>query len=88
MFLLIRELNQFFCPQDILIHLKLMKSKRQEISGKKTQGKDICSARYKELYKIIVTKGASLVAQLVKKPPAMRETPIQFLGLEDLLEKG
>ena len=31
---------------------------------------------------------ASLVAQLVKNPPAMRETWVQFLGWEDLLEKG
>ena len=31
---------------------------------------------------------ASLIAQLVKKPPAMQETPVQFLGREDLLEKG
>ena len=30
----------------------------------------------------------SLVAQLVKKPPAMQETPDQFLGQEDPLEKG
>ena len=30
----------------------------------------------------------SLVAQLVKNPPAMQETPVQFLGLEDPLEKG
>ena len=30
----------------------------------------------------------SLVVQLVKNPPAMRETPVQFLGLEDLLENG
>ena len=28
---------------------------------------------------------ASLVAQLVKNPPAMPETPVQFLGGEDLL---
>ena len=32
--------------------------------------------------------GASLVAQLVKKPLAMQETLVQFLGQEDLLEKG
>ena len=32
--------------------------------------------------------GASLVAQLVKNPPATQETPVQFLGQEDLLEKG
>ena len=31
--------------------------------------------------------GASLVAQLVKNPPAMQETPVQFLGQKDLLEK-
>ena len=30
---------------------------------------------------------ASLVAQLVN-PPAMQETPVQFLGQEDPLEKG
>ena len=32
--------------------------------------------------------GVSLVAQLVKNLPAMHETPVQFLGQEDLLEKG
>ena len=31
---------------------------------------------------------ASLVAQLVKNPPAMQETPVWFLGREDPLEKG
>ena len=31
---------------------------------------------------------ASLVAQLVKNPPAMRETLVRFLGWEDPLEKG
>ena len=31
---------------------------------------------------------ASLAAQLVKNPPAMRETWVQFLGWEDPLEKG
>ena len=31
---------------------------------------------------------ASLVAQLVKNFPAMQETPVRFLGPEDLLEKG
>ena len=30
----------------------------------------------------------SLVAQLVKNPPAMWETWVQFLGWEDPLEKG
>ena len=31
---------------------------------------------------------ASLVAQLVKNPPAMGETLVQSLGWEDPLEKG
>ena len=31
---------------------------------------------------------ASLIAQLLKNPPAMQETLVQILGWEDLLEKG
>ena len=31
---------------------------------------------------------ASLVAQLVKNPPAVRETSVQSLGWEDPLENG
>ena len=30
----------------------------------------------------------SLVAQLVKNPPAMQETPLRLLGREDPLEEG
>ena len=37
----------------------------------------------------IVCKGeSSLVAQLVKNPPAMQEALVQFLGQDDPLEKG
>ena len=32
-------------------------------------------------------KRASLITQLVKKPPAMQETLLQFLGWEDPLEQ-
>ena len=32
--------------------------------------------------------GTSLVAQLVKKIPAMQETPVRSLGWEDPLDKG
>ena len=35
----------------------------------------------------MVTKGASLVAQMVKNLPAMQETQFRFLSLEDPLEK-
>ena len=31
---------------------------------------------------------ASLIAQLVKNPTAMQDSPVGFLGQEDLLEKG
>ena len=31
--------------------------------------------------------GASLVAQLVKNPPAMQETPVRSVGWEDPLEE-
>ena len=31
--------------------------------------------------------GASLVAHLVKTPPAMQETPVRLLGREDPLKK-
>ena len=30
----------------------------------------------------------SLIVQLVKKAPAMQETPVQYPGWEDPLEKG
>ena len=36
----------------------------------------------------LLCKGASFIPQLVKNPPAMRETPIWILGQEDPLEKG
>ena len=36
----------------------------------------------------LILQGASLVAQLVKNPPAMWETWVRSLGWEDPLEKG
>ena len=39
------------------------------------------------VYASLMVLGASLVAQLVKNPPTMRETWVRFLGLEDPLEK-
>ena len=49
------------------------------------------SRRWEGMYHFLSSldiKWASLVAQLVKNPPAMQETLVQFLGWEDLLEKG
>ena len=40
------------------------------------------------IIELIIKAIASLVVQLVKNPPAMRETRVQSLGCEDLLEKG
>ena len=37
---------------------------------------------------VLARKGASLIAQLLKNPPAMQETLVPFLGWEDPLEKG
>ena len=45
------------------------------------------SAEIDNLIDIFMSR-ASLVAQLVKNPPAMQETLVRFLGWEDLLEKG
>ena len=39
-------------------------------------------------FKFLKGMVASLVAQLVKNPPAMRETWVRSLGWEDSLEKG
>ena len=36
----------------------------------------------------LVSPWASLVVQLVKNPPAMQETLVRFLAMEDLLEMG
>ena len=39
-------------------------------------------------YSCILTYWASLVAQMIKNPPAMQETWVRSLGQEDPLEKG
>ena len=41
-----------------------------------------------ETHALIVHCRASLIAQLVKNLPAIQATLVQFLGQEDLLEKG
>ena len=40
------------------------------------------------LVDILFSSWASLVAQLIKNPPAMQETWAQSLGWEDPLQKG
>ena len=53
--------------------------------------RQLCPSSYTQKYIFFKYKipifWASLIAQLVKNPPAVQETPVQFLGWEDLLEK-
>ena len=49
---------------------------------------DSCSHPLLLLYPVYMFSWASLVAQLVKNPPVMRETWVWFLVWEDPLEKG
>ena len=44
--------------------------------------------RFTECSMHFISNWASLVAQLVKNLPTMRETLVRFLGWEDHLEKG
>ena len=45
-------------------------------------------SKMESLLLLLLLQWASLIAQLVKSPLAMQETRVQFLGWEDLLEKG
>ena len=49
---------------------------------------NVTSQKYIAVFDSSLQPQASLMAQLVKNPPAMQETPVQFLGREDSLEKG
>ena len=64
---------------------------RSSLDGKPTEFL-MCSLNWSEpkvVYKVTVCPGrASLVAQLVKNLPAMRETWVWSLGWDDPLEKG
>ena len=48
----------------------------------------VMSLLFNELSRFVVYSWASLVAQLVRNPPAMWETWVRFLDWEDSLEKG
>ena len=71
-----------FCTAKETIHkTKGQPTGREKIFVKDITDKDLISNFYK-------TRRASLIAQLVKNPPAMQATLVLFLGREDLLEKG
>ena len=42
----------------------------------------------KKCHQFLYVNLVSLIAQMVKNPPAMQEAPVRFLGWEDPLEKG
>ena len=44
--------------------------------------------RLSDLTKLGINNSYTLIAQLVKNPPAMQDTLVRFLGGEDPLEKG
>ena len=54
-----------------------------EPPGKPTKWEVWGSVRNLGLADNMIVHGASLVTQLVKNPPAMQETSVQFLGWED-----
>ena len=79
----------WMCRNEGLVALSLSSVKR---SQKHEKEKNLWSANYLfciSLLLLLVMLGlASLIAQLVKNLPTMRETPVRSLGQEDLLEKG
>ena len=48
----------------------------------------ICSSLKQILHELSTYLICSLITQLVKNPPAVQVTLVQFLGREDPLEKG
>ena len=71
---------RLFTGMDIQMANKHVKRCSTNLSLEKWRVK--ITMRYLYIY-----RGASLIAQLVKNLPAMQETPVQFLGQEDPLEK-
>ena len=73
-------------PNLLCVCLELFNQK----GGKKSSKVYICVCSYSFLLTVLNSLSdswTSLIAQLVKNPPAMQETPVGFLGWEDLLEK-
>ena len=69
-------------------HSNQIKKKKRDPNWKKRR--KICHSMQTCYYieKTLRTQWASLVAQMVKNPPAIWKTQVQSLGQENLLEKG
>ena len=79
-----------FLPAEILFSVVLLKPQLQRSSSWFFQKGSSLPIKYLVVVfrKHLLRIWASLMAQLVKNPPAMQETCVQFLGQEDPLEKG
>ena len=55
--------------------------------GRNFIGEKLDSHCLNHVFKAIIITSETFIAQLVKNPPAMQETPVRFLGWEDSLEK-
>ena len=69
-------------------HSLVMRAPEMEEALVERQQQEGFSHKRRELWHVILGERASLVAQLVKNPPAMQETWVWSLGWEDPLEKG
>ena len=58
-------------------------------SPRKRRSSDPKTAKSRGIFRVLLVRGrASLIAQLVKNPPAMQGARVRSLGREDPLEKG
>ena len=78
-------LQGIFPNQESNPHLLLC---RQILYSLSHLGSPLYVYRHEVFLEVHTRNCASVVAQLVKNPPAMQETLVRFLGWEDLLEKG
>ena len=91
--------NLFLTEGQLLYSIVLVSAKHQHESatGQRaffflTMGAILVKASWSLLFllsdAVFPSRLASLLAQLIKNPPAMQETLVRFLGQEDPLEKG
>ena len=78
----------YFFLQISTFHNNFYKSFPKERSMEIQKGGDIPIGRDDSFCYTVEANTASLVSQLVKNSPAKQETPVQFLGQENPLEKG
>ena len=80
-------MGQVFNAGKSEINRRLLISNLAEHSVK-TFSNILNSCYFSQLLRTYTKCGASFIAQLVKNPPAVQETWVQFLGQEDTLAKG